>query len=76
MQSNQAYVQEWDHVAANTVKLPSRALLQCMKIDPKRKFHLLRPVHHYGQFRFLLCQLTLTTMTFQFLSLRRYDRPI
>ena len=24
MQSNQACVQEWDHVAANTVKLPLR----------------------------------------------------
>ena len=47
-----------------------------MKIDPKRKFRLLRPVHHYGQFQCLRCQLTLTTMTFQFLSLRRYDCPI
>ena len=76
MQSNQACVQEWDHVAANTVKRLLRARLQCMKIDPKQKFHPLHPVHHYGQFQCLLCQLTLTTTNFQFLSLRRYDCPI
>ena len=43
---------------------------------PEAEIPPLHPVHHYGQFQCLRCQLTLTTTNFQFLSLRRYDCPI